>query len=434
MKPLSLDSLSRPSEEESRYYYVGLSGGKLIVRTNASKRPWRGVRTQPGWAGRTHPVGRKYLALGVHPTEDLPIIFGLRPLLPQIAEMLNAADAPWTWFTGIRIGYGYDPKADLLRLPIRYRYFALLLLNVEFGTTFERVAGVVKDIQGLLDHHHVPIHVEVRENTVYTHGASTGLPEHRDVPTLESIVQDSKYWTNALAADDVYDARLASEETLHLLSTLGWEMAITNSEEAQGNSGTAGPFFGLEGSDGLFASTCLHPFLADTGNQTTAGKEPGSPGLEVSQARPEMVAWALGQVEVRLEKYGTSPTIMGMIEKVRRHDEWLNSRSGPQPQEPSQRERTEEEVYKYLTAIRTALDTVSDDKVPGKDGDVIPGTGLKKRLVGNVYVTPGTNSRGLMDDWALVRLDKEKFKKPSNKVSDFSCLFLLYDDVVYFSG
>ena len=53
---------------------------------------------------------------------------------------------------------------------------------------------VTKTIKDLLDQHNVPIHVEVRENTLIDHGASSSLEEHREIPTLESFVQDNKYW------------------------------------------------------------------------------------------------------------------------------------------------------------------------------------------------------------------------------------------------
>ncbi|KAK7994449.1 hypothetical protein PG991_016037 [Apiospora marii] len=230
------------------------------------------------------------------------------------------------------------------------------------------------------------------------------------------------------AADDQRDqrdARLASEETLHLLSTLGWEVAPTKSTK-QTEYGTAGPFFSLEGSDELFASTCYHVLLPEL--EKPKSIKAGKAGPQVSQACPWRVTRALSYMQTVLKRYEGSPTIMGAVEEVKRYDEWLKSRSGPQPQEPLQPERARANVYKYMSSIHTALDTIYDDKPPGKDNEIIRGSGLKKRLIGNVYAAPeyevvGTNgvisdpkSRGFLNDWALVKLNKEKFKKASNKM------------------
>ncbi|KAK7913974.1 hypothetical protein PG985_011677 [Apiospora marii] len=330
MSSITIDGLKKPTSDESQYYFAGLGGGKLIVRTNSQTRPWQGCPTEDGWNGRKHPIAKRYVAL------------------------------------------------------------------------------------------------EVRENAVYEHGASTGLSAHKNIPTLESIVQDNSYWMNA--ADDQRDqrdARLASEETLHLLSTLGWEVAPTKSTK-QTEYGTAGPFFSLEGSDELFASTCYHVLLPEL--EKPKSIKAGKAGPQVSQACPWRVTRALSYMQTVLKRYEGSPTIMGAVEEVKRYDEWLKSRSGPQPQEPLQPERARANVYKYMSSIHTALDTIYDDKPPGKDNEIIRGSGLKKRLIGNVYAAPeyevvGTNgvisdpkSRGFLNDWALVKLNKEKFKKASNKM------------------
>ncbi|KAK8075703.1 hypothetical protein PG997_010366 [Apiospora hydei] len=400
-----IDGLRKPTNEESRYYFAGLTGGPP---------------TEAGWSNQLHPIAKRYVALGVNPSQDRPIIFAVRPLFPKIVSLLESTDSPWTWFTCIRIGYGAGTRLDQDNLNTKHP--AVLLLNVEYGTTFEQIARVTRTIKDLLDQHNVPIHVEVRENTLYNHGASSGLSEHQSLPTLESVVQDNNYW---MAADvDGENALSMSQETLPLLSTLGWEVSKTKSKVSD-DYGTAGPFFNFEGSDDLFVSTCFHVLLPETMNPKSI--KPGKPGPEVSQTCPYNFNKILHFVDGSVKKYANSSAAMEAREKVGRYDEWLKSRSGPQPEEPHQSERTMADVYKYGSAILAALNTVYDDKVPGKN-EVIEGTGIKKRVVGKVYAAPeyrviGTKgaiaepeARGFLNDWALVKLDKNKFRKPSNKV------------------
>ncbi|KAK8016964.1 hypothetical protein PG993_015153 [Apiospora rasikravindrae] len=215
-----------------------------------------------------------------------------------------------------------------------------------------------------------------------------------------------------------------SQETLPLLSTLGWEVSKTKSKKSD-DYGTAGPFFSLEGSDDLFASTCFHVLLPETMNPKSI--KPGKPGPEVSQACPYNFSKIMHFVDGTVKKYANSSAAMEAREKVGRYDEWLKSRSGPQPDEPHQSERAMTDVYEYGSAILAALDAVYDDRVPEKN-EVIADTGIKKRVVGKVYAAPEyrvigakgviteAEARGFLNDWALVKLDKNKFRKHSNKV------------------
>ncbi|KAK6860756.1 hypothetical protein PG995_004392 [Apiospora arundinis] len=201
MSSFTVDGLRKPTHDESRFYFVGLSGGNLLARTNTQERPWQGCPTEPGWSGRKHLIAKIYVAVGIHPSVDQLIIFTLRPLFPQIVAILESANAPWTWFTGVRIGYG--SRVD--KYSLNSTHPLVLLLNVEYGTTFEGIAGVTRTIKNLLDQHKVPVHVEVRENTLHDHGASSGLPQHQNVPTLEAVVQDNKNW---MVNGKSYDNRL----------------------------------------------------------------------------------------------------------------------------------------------------------------------------------------------------------------------------------
>ncbi|KAK7987007.1 hypothetical protein PG988_001995 [Apiospora saccharicola] len=296
---------------------------------------------------------------------------------------------------------------------------------MEYGTTFESVVRVTKSIKNLLERNNIPIHVEVRENAVYDHGASSGLPEHKQIRTLESLVQDNGYWMND-GQRLQRDARLASEQTFQLLSTLGWEVAVTKAKSKY-DYGTAGPFFSLEGSDELFASTCFHVLLPQL--EKPKSIKPGAKGgPQVSQACDYRMERTLSYVDEVLKGYEGGTNTMEAVEKAKKYDEWLESKSGPQPEELLQLDRLRANVYKYMSLIHTALYTVYDDKVPGKEKAVFGRTGIKKRVIGDVYTAPkyqvvGTNgvisdpkSRGFLNDWALVKLDKNKFKRPSNKV------------------
>ncbi|KAK7983238.1 hypothetical protein PG989_010640 [Apiospora arundinis] len=72
--------------------------------------------------------------------------------------------------------------------------------------------------------------------------------------------------------------------------------------------------------------------------------------------------------------------------------------------------------------------TIYDD---GKSRSVVPGNGLKKRMVGHVYAWPeylkDAQARGVLSDWTIVQLDKSKFTKPRNKdfVGDANMMSLL---------
>ncbi|KAK8121696.1 hypothetical protein PG984_010366 [Apiospora sp. TS-2023a] len=210
---------------------------------------------------------------------------------------------------------------------------------------------------------------------------------------------------------------------LPLLSTLGWEMAKTASQVGD-EYGTAGPFISLAGLDELFALTCFHVLLPETENPKPV--KPGKSDIKVSQVCGDTFAELFSEVQKEVGKFESSDEDMSEVAKVKAYDDWKKSGDGPMPDEPSQAERSNVDCYKYGLATIAALNTVYDDK--NADGSVEKGTGLKKRLVGSAYAAPeyrvcgakgaitDPKARGFLNDWALVKLDKEKFKKPRNEV------------------
>ncbi|KAK6829814.1 hypothetical protein PG987_010398 [Apiospora arundinis] len=84
-------------------------------------------------------------------------------------------------------------------------------------------------------------------------------------------------------------------------------------------------------------------------------------------------------------------------------------KAGDRPEVPSQEELVKADNYLYVSAILDALMTIYDDV---KSRLVVPGSGLKKRMVGHVYAWPeylkDAQARGVLSDWTLVQLDKSK--------------------------
>ncbi|KAK8850864.1 hypothetical protein PGQ11_013343 [Apiospora arundinis] len=281
------------------------------------------------------------------------------------------------------------------------------MVHGQYGTTFEGIAGVTRTIKNLLDQHNVPVHVEVRENTLHGHGASSCLTQHQNVPTLEAVVQDNKNW---MVNGGNHMTIVLNEMLLPLLSTLGWEMARTTSKSLY-EYGTAEPFVSLDGSSDLFALTCSHVL-----------KPTGESPVDVSQGSWCHFDAILKYVKGKQDRFESRPSNMELLAKVESY------KAGDRPEVPSQEELVKVDNYLYVSAIFDALMTIYDDV---KSRSVVPGSGLKKRMVGHVYAWPeylkDAQASGVLSDWTLVQLDKSKFTKPRNKdfVGDANMMSLL---------
>ncbi|KAK7966825.1 uncharacterized protein PG986_001102 [Apiospora aurea] len=365
--------------------------GKLVVRTNSLSNPWFGNPTQRvGYGGRT-PVRKRYVALGTNPDEDVTIITALRPPLPSIATVLKSARVPWTWFTGIRIGHKYgDPFSGFYGVPLpdlESRFPVVLLINVQYGTTFALVASATRTVKTILESNGLEeIPVEVRENEVYHHTSRDTYATY-----VEDIVKD-EYWKPP-AHDPLQPL---SKRLLPLLPTLSWEVMKTASNEESAKRGIAGPFMNLEGVEGLFATSCRHVLLPQPqGPYATNHFE--RTGFEVSQGSPETVARLLRKFNYDMDSFKRE--YPKAEDRVKAFGDWLETLSGPKPEEPDGFERDEVSTVRYLEDIIAVLSSVHDEPVPGRPGDVITGTGLAKRKVGFVCAAPEIRTLTRPFDW-----------------------------------
>ncbi|KAK8066251.1 hypothetical protein PG997_012998 [Apiospora hydei] len=413
---VSIEELTRPTDVESRLYHFGLTGGKLVVRTNSLSNPWYGNPTQRVGYGDRTPVRKGYVALGTNPDEDATIITALRPLLPSIATVLESTRVPWTWFTGIRIGHKYgDPLSGFYGVPLpdlESRFPVVLLINVRYGTTFAQVASATRTVKTILESNGLEeIPVEVRENEVYHHTSRDTYATY-----VEDIVKDD-YWKPPAH----YPLQDLSRRLLPLLPTLSWEVMKAASNEESAKRGIAGPFMNLEGAEGLFATSCRHVLLPQPQGPYTVNHSERT-GFEVSQGSPETVARLLRKFNYDLDSFKREYPKAG--ERVKAFDDWLETFSGPKPDEPDEFECDSVSTVRYLEDTIAVLSSVHDEPVPGRPGDVIAGTGLTKRKVGFVYAAPEDgispvlrhSLTGFSNDWVLLKLDEEKFKKASNKI------------------
>ncbi|KAK8136197.1 hypothetical protein PG984_004137 [Apiospora sp. TS-2023a] len=363
--------------------------------------------------GRTQ-VQKTYVATGALSQSDSKIVALLRPLLPSIVETLESASVPWTWFTGIRIGYrsGSGPA-----LSLDDQYPAVVLINVEYGTTFAQVSAATRTVKNILERNRLDIHVEVRENSIWNHTAISNASQHSTIPNLDEVVKD-EYWALYSGVQ-----KRANEELLPLLSTLGWEVSKTATKEYK-DYGTSGVFLTFDGVNDLFATTCYHVLLPQKERPTIIKAQSNAPKPKVSQASPKTVSVALKLATDRLEGYRKSSA--DALEKVKRYDDWRQSSSGSEPEEPTPEERKTVATLKYLNDIVDAVTTVYEDK--DSTGQIKPGSGLLKRVIGSIFAAPEyevCNSQGpiqspelvgFLNDWCLIKLDGTRSKKASNKL------------------
>ncbi|KAK7954082.1 hypothetical protein PG988_014776 [Apiospora saccharicola] len=347
---------------------------------------------------------------------DSKIVALLRPLLPSIVETLESASVPWTWFTGIRIGYrsGSGPA-----LSLDDQYPAVVLINVEYGTTIAQVSAATRVVKNILERNRLDIHVEVRENSIWNHTAISNASQHSTIPNLDEVVKD-EYWALYSGVQ-----KRANEEPLPLLSTLGWEVSKTATKEYR-DYGTSGVFLTFDGVNDLFATTCYHVHLPQKERPTIIKAQSNAAKPKVSQASPKTVSVALKLTIDILEGYRKSSA--DALEKVKRYDDWRqsSSSSGPEPEEPTPEERKIVATVKYLRNIVDAVTTVYEDN--DSTGQIKPGSGLLKRVIGSISAAPeyevcnsqgsiqSTELVGFLNDWCLIKLDGTRFKKASNKL------------------
>ncbi|KAK8038271.1 hypothetical protein PG994_015038 [Apiospora phragmitis] len=346
MASLALDGLTQPNDEESRFYYYGLSAshGEVLL-------------------------------------------------------------------------YSKSATASGPELKLEDQYPAVVLINVEYGTTFNQVSAATRTIKNILERNRLDIHVEIRENDMYKHTAISKASEHSDIRNLDEVVKD-EYWVAPKRW------KRPNVELLPLLSTLGWEVSKTASKEHHEN-GTAGPFIVFDVNQGLFATTCYHVLLPMPERpKVMESSANGETRPKVSQACPTTVAQILRLATDRLENF--QEETKGGLAKIKKFDEWRQSSPVPKPEQPTVQERTDVTKLKYLEDIVPAVNTVYEDK--DVLGQIKPYSGLAKRKIGFIYAAPEfevCNSEGpipdheivgFLNDWVLIHFDETKFTNASNKL------------------